>query len=121
MRDMSPNVFEYMLQFCAEALKSSDSSICSQVAISLDYIFSFIVKQKMRRGPSGGKPGVYLLSRVDEIPGVVRYIMSRLFELVFFEDHPSQWTFTRALLPLILANKEVCALVDTAIVFRLLY
>jgi exportin-7 len=122
MSDMDTQVFQYMMQFCAEALKSTDSSICSQVAISIDYCFSFIVKQKMigdegRREKS--RPGEYLLKRTSENPGVVTVIMNLLLDLVFFEDHPSQWTFTRALLPLILANKEALHMFNW-IVFRLL-
>ncbi|KAJ3088714.1 Exportin 7, partial [Quaeritorhiza haematococci] len=37
---------------------------------------------------------------------VLPFIMSRLLELVFFEDNPVQWSLTRPLLPLILLGKE---------------
>jgi hypothetical protein len=108
MRTMEPSVFQYMMQFCGEGLKSSDSAICSQVAISVDYIFSFVVKGKMGARTGTEKAGEYLLTRMEENPGVVTGIMQLLLDLVFFDDHPSQWTFTRALLPLVLSNKEVC-------------
>jgi hypothetical protein len=107
MDNMEAHVFQYMMQFCAEALKSNESSICSQVAISIDYVFSYIVKEKMLERSAKKRPGEYLLVRTSENPAIVTVIMKLLLDLVFFEDHPSQWTFTRALLPLVLANKEV--------------
>lgn len=121
MKDMDSQVFQYMMRLCSEGLSSSESGICSQVAISIDYCFSFIVKQKLlaNAADSSGRPsrwrstrdkqrpGEFLLARMSENPSIVTFIMNKLLDLVLFEDHPSQWTFTRALLPLVLANKEV--------------
>ncbi|KAL3895977.1 MAG: hypothetical protein SGCHY_004365 [Lobulomycetales sp.] len=120
MKDMDSQVFQYMMRLCSEGLSSSESGICSQVAISIDYCFSFIVKQKLlaNAADSSGRPsrwrstrdkqrpGEFLLARMSENPSIVTFIMNKLLDLVLFEDHPSQWTFTRALLPLVLANKE---------------
>jgi len=111
LSDIDSQVFLYMMQLCAEGLKSSDSQVSSQIAISIDYIFTFVVKQKMLSNTDH-----YLVIRTGENPNVVTFIMSRLLELVLFEDHPSQWTFTRALLPLVLANKEFFDFYTTTLV-----
>ena len=104
LSDIDPQVFSFMMESCIEGLKSSDGSISAQVAISIDYIFTFIVNQKLVHIPL--KREHYLIGRCAENPNIITFIMRQLLELVLFDDHQSMWTFTRALLPLILANKE---------------
>lgn len=98
--EISEETFSYFMQLCLLGLDSSDSAISSQVAIAIDYIFTYLFKKSENRH-SGQE------------------LMAKLMQLLFFHDHSAQWTFTRALLPLILINKEVGFVFTT--VFRVLY
>lgn len=109
--DMDPSVFLYFMRSSAEGLRSLDSGIPAQVSVAIDSVFSFVFKYNSRRQTVMlTTPPNYLVQRIEDFPFVVTIMMSRLLEVLLFDDHPTQWSLTRPLLPLVLLNRDVSAL-----------
>ncbi|KAJ3206287.1 hypothetical protein HK099_000575, partial [Clydaea vesicula] len=98
--NIDEQVFSYMLKSSGECLTSSDQVIATQIAMSIESIFSFIVKQRLL------KKQHYLVDQVENNINLVNEILVKLMELLFFMDHPSQWTMSRAFFPLVLVSKD---------------
>ena len=113
LQSMDPKVFLYFMRGVASGLSSPDPSVSSQSAISIDYIYSHIFTRKMLLNSiakssalNTSTGGDFLIESLTEFPTVATTLMSSILELLLFQDHATQWSLTRPLLPLILLNKD---------------
>ncbi|RUS20332.1 Exportin-7-B [Endogone sp. FLAS-F59071] len=102
MPSMNAEVFLYLMRALAEGIKSVDINICSQACSCIDHLCTFVVQQSEKERPSPH----WLLSFLNNSPGVLPLLFSTVFNTVLFEDRSIQWSLSRPLLGLMLLNRE---------------
>lgn len=107
--------FAFLVLSLDAGLKSLDVAVSSQCAAALDNLAGFFFRH-MPSGedptPAGAAMAEHLLQRPDLFPQV----LSSLFEIVLFEDCTNQWSLSRPMLSLILANEGAFAALRQQIV-----
>lgn len=89
---MNEPLFEHILFTCYKAIETEDSSISSQALTIVNHIFTHSIESKNFFGCDPLKEH--------------RKLLQLIFTRVFLQDLETQWSFTRALLPLILFDLD---------------
>lgn len=98
---MSADMYVFMMRSCGEAIKSIYPSIVSYVSLTIDTLFTHVIKMIQIQKSS------HVVLKCREFPDLIVFLMKQILEIIIYEDTPAQWSVTRPLLPLYIIQKEV--------------